>query len=84
MAKKRMIPNDIEGLQKLVLQLLERVEQLEAENTELKAENKELKRQLEMNSQNSHKPPSSDTFKKAKKKSQLPKELKSLGGQKRS
>ena len=82
MAKKIEIPNDIESLQKLVVQLLERVDRLETENAELRAENAELKRQLRMNSQNSHKPPSSDGFKKAKKKSQLPKELKSRGGQK--
>ena len=82
MAKKTEIANDIKSLQKLVLELLERVGQLEAENEELKAENKELKRQLGMNSKNSHKPPSSDTFKKAKTTSQLPKELKARGGQK--
>lgn len=82
MAKKKKIPNDIESLQKLVLELLDRVEQLETENAELKAENAELKRQLGMNSQNSHKPPSSDKFKKAKIASQLPKELKARGGQK--
>ena len=82
MAKKIELPNDIESLQKLVVQLLERVERLEAENAELRAENRELKRQLGMNSQNSHKAPSSDIYKKAKKKSQLPKELKSRGGQK--
>ena len=74
-AKMKELPNDIESLQKLVLELLERVEKLEAENAE-------LKRQLGMNSQNSHKPPSSDSFKNVKKKSQLPKELKARGGQK--
>lgn len=73
--KMKELPNDIENLQKLVLELLKRVEKLEAENAE-------LKRQLGMNSQNSHKPPSSDGFKKVKKKSQLPKELKARGGQK--
>ena len=60
-AKMKELPNDIESLQKLVLQLLERVEKLEAENAD-------LRRQLGMNSQNSHKPPSSDGLKKAKKK----------------
>lgn len=76
MTKEIKIPNDIEGLKTLVKQLLGRVEQLEAENAD-------LKRQLGMNSQNSHKPPSSDTYQKAtKRKSQLPKEIKALGGQK--
>lgn len=76
MTKELDIPNDIEGLKILVKQLLERVGQLETENAE-------LKRQLGMNSQNSHKPPSSDSYKKPKKsKSQLPKEVKALGGQK--
>jgi regulator of replication initiation timing len=37
------IPNDIEGLQRLVIQLLERVEKLESENAQLKAENAQLK-----------------------------------------
>jgi len=76
MAKEIEIPQDIEGLIKLVKELLEKIEQLETENAD-------LKRQLGMNSQNSHKPPSSDTYKKPKKtsKSQLPKELKSKGGQ---
>ena len=59
-AKMKELPHDIESLQKLVLELLERVEKLEAENAE-------LKRQLGMNSQNSHKPPSSDSFKNVKK-----------------
>ena len=75
MAKEIEIPQDVESLVKLVKELLKKVEQLEAENAD-------LKRQLGMNSQNSHKPPSSDTYKKPKKsKSQLPKELKSVGGQ---
>ena len=75
MTKTKEIPNDVESLQKLVMQLLSEIEVL-------KAENADLKRQLGMNSRNSHKPPSSDGFKKAKKKSQLPKEIKSRGGQK--
>ncbi len=61
MTKTKEIPNDVESLQKLVMQLLSEIEVL-------KAENADLKRQLWMNSQNSHKPPSSDGFKKAKRR----------------
>ena len=66
------IPNDIEGLQQLVIQLLERVEKLESENVQLtaekaqlklenvqlKAENIELREKLNLKSHNSGKPPS--------------------------
>lgn len=41
-----------------------RIAELEAENFALKAENQELKARLSQNSQNSHKPPSSDGLKK--------------------
>jgi transposase len=41
---------------------------LKTENQELRAENQELKSRLSQNSQNSHKPPSSDGLKKAKRK----------------
>jgi transposase len=44
--------------------LLERLAALEAEIQRLQAENAELRRRLEMNSQNSHKPPSSDGYRK--------------------
>lgn len=78
------IPNDIEGLQRLVIQLLERVEKLEsenaqlraenaqlkAENARLKAENEELREKLKLKSHNSSKPPSSDGLAK---KSLVPK-----------
>jgi len=51
------LPNDIAGLRALVLELLKRVENLEAENKELKAK-------LNANSSNSSRPPSSDGLKK--------------------
>lgn len=54
------IPNDIEGLQRFVIQLLERVEKLESENAQLKLENAELSEKLKLKSHNSGKPPSSD------------------------
>jgi transposase len=64
------IPNDIEGLQQLVIQLLDRVEKLESENAELKKENAELREKLKLKSHNSGKPPSSDGLAK---KSVVPK-----------
>lgn len=64
------IPNDIEGLQRLVIQLFERVEKLESENVQLKAENAELREKLNLKSHNSGKPPSSDGLAK---KSLVPK-----------
>ena len=67
------LPNDIAGLQALVLELLKRVEYLEAENKELKA-------RLNSNSSNSNRPPSSDGLKK---KTALPKtQTQKRGGQK--
>ena len=44
--------------------LLERIAALEAEVLLLKAENEELRRRLGLNSENSHKPPSSDGYRK--------------------
>lgn len=67
------LPNDIAGLQTLVLELFKRIERLEAENKELKAK-------LNANSSNSSRPPSSDGLKK---KPALPKgKSKKRGGQK--
>jgi transposase len=48
----------------LIEELIERLATLEAEIQRLKAENAELRRRLELNSQNSHKPPSSDGYRK--------------------
>jgi transposase len=78
------IPNDIEGLQRVVIQLFERVERLESENAQLRAENAQLKlenaqlkvenaelrEKLNLKSHNSGKPPSSDGLAK---KSLVPK-----------
>lgn len=67
------LPNDIATLQALVMELLKRVEDLEAENKHLKAI-------INSNSSNSSKPPSSDGLKK---KPALPKDKsKRRGGQK--
>lgn len=67
------LPNDIAGLQALVLELLKRVESLEAENKELRAK-------VNANSRNSSRPPSSDGLKK---KPAIPKDKsKKRGGQK--
>jgi len=65
----------------LIAELLEKLAALEAENQRLKAENAELRRRLEMNSQNSHKPPSSDGYRKKTIKPALPKDEKKAGGQ---
>jgi len=65
----------------LLDELLERLSALEAEIQRLKAENAELRRRLEMNSENSHKPPSSDGYRKKTTQPGLPKgEKKSPGG----
>ena len=67
------LPNDIESLKALIKRLLE-------ENMQLKAENAELRRRLGMDSSNSHKPPSSDGYKKKAVKPGLPKEKKGANG----
>ena len=57
-------------------------ERLQTENVHLQAENAELRRRLGLDSQNSHKPPSSDGYRKKQVKPALPKEkTNSLGGQ---
>jgi transposase len=62
-------------------ELLGRISALEAENERLKAENAELRRRLGMNSENSHKPPSSDGYRKKTREPGLPKgDTKSAGG----
>jgi transposase len=62
---------DIQVLKDLVSNLLSRVSSLEeenallrSENTQLKLENDSLRNQLKQNSNNSHKPPSTDGLKK--------------------
>ncbi|KOR31356.1 hypothetical protein TI04_01265 [Achromatium sp. WMS2] len=70
------LPNDIESLKKIIHQLLEKIAKLEAENAE-------LRRRLGLDSTNSHKPPSSDGYKKPTTKPAIPKEGKRAnGGQK--
>jgi len=81
------LPNDSASLRSLVLQLLKRVEVLESENEQLRLENSRLKKEntdlhtrLKQNSNNSHKPPSLDGYKK---KPAIPKQKgKKTGGQK--
>jgi transposase len=69
------LPNDIESLKALMVQLLEKIAQLEAENAE-------LRRRLGLDSSNSDKPPSSDGYKKKVVKPGLPKDQRgSKGGQ---
>jgi len=65
----------------LIDELLEKLSAFEAEIQVLKAENAELRRRLEMNSQNSHKPPSSDGYRKKSVQPALPKgEKRAPGG----
>jgi hypothetical protein len=52
--------NDISALKDLGSVLLRRIEVLESPNVALRAENTELLSRLNLNSKNSHKPPSSD------------------------
>ncbi len=73
------LSDDIKILKDLVIRLLKRVEELESENVALRAENAELRSRLNLNSKNSHKPPSSDGLSK---KPGLPKNSpKKSGGQ---
>jgi len=67
------LPNDIESLKALIYQLLEKIAQLEAENAE-------LRRRLGLDSNNSHKPPSSDGLKKKTTQPGLPKDKNSTNG----
>jgi transposase len=78
-------PNEVEGFQAFLRELLAEVAQLKAENARLKEENAELLRRLGMDSSNSHKPPSSDGLAKKRVylKPGLPKaKVKEKGGQK--
>ena len=53
------LSNDILVIKALVVQLLARVESLELENAALRSEVSALRSRLNLNSKNSHKPPSS-------------------------
>jgi transposase len=66
--------------QTLIEELLERIAAMEAEIQRLKAENAELRHRLEMNSQNSHKPPSSDGYRKKTVRPAMPKPEKRAPG----
>lgn len=73
------LSNDISVLKDLVISLLAKVEVLESANAALRAENAELRSRMNLNSKNSHKPPSSD---RPPNKPGLPKEPpKKSGGQ---
>jgi transposase len=72
----------ISELRNQLTELEAEVKRLQAENARLWAENAELRRRLEMNSQNSHKPPSSDGYRKKRVQSAIPKgEKRARGGQ---
>jgi uncharacterized small protein (DUF1192 family) len=74
---KRLV--ELEGK---VAHLQAEIARLQAENARLQAENAELRRRLAMNSQNSHKPPSSDGYRKKRVQPALPKgEKRARGGQ---
>ena len=58
------LSNDISVLKDLVMVLLAKVEALESENAALRAEVAELRSRVNLDSKNSHKPPSSDGLSK--------------------
>jgi transposase len=69
-------------LEKRLADLEAEFSRLQAENARLQAENAELRRRLEQNSQNSHKSPSSDGYRKKRVQPALPKgEKRAVGGQ---
>jgi len=69
-------------LEKQLEVLHKKIAALEAENLRLRAEIAELRRRLGLNSENSHKPPSSDGYRKKRVRPALPKAGKPAGGQK--
>jgi transposase len=76
------LSNDIKVLKDLVTVLLAKIEALESEASALRAENAEMRSRLNLNSKNSHKPPSSDGLSKKCQKPGLPKgPSKKSGGQ---
>lgn len=79
MFKPLEIPNDIESLKDLVTVLLNRITHLESVITGLQVENTDLRNRLNLNSNNSSKPPSSDGL--AKKPAIAKESGKKSGGQ---
>lgn len=75
------LSTDILALQSLLKKLVEELSVATSEIALLKAENLELKRQLGQNSENSHKPPSTDIHKVKKDRSLREKTDKKVGGQ---
>ncbi|MFN3308344.1 MAG: DUF6444 domain-containing protein, partial [Anaerolineales bacterium] len=73
---------EVQRLHRTVAELRAENEQLRAENAQWRAENAELRRRLGMNSQNSHKPPASDGYRKKRVQPAMPKGKKrARGGQ---
>lgn len=66
--------------QRVIAELLKQLAALEAEVGRLEAENAELRRRLDKNSQNSHKPPSSDGYRKKSVRPGLPRQEKQAPG----
>ncbi len=82
LGKLSALEEEVSKLRKENAELRAENTQLRLENTQLKAENAELRRRLGLHSGNSHKPPSSDGYKKKKIVAALPKEAgKRQGGQ---
>lgn len=77
---EKELPNTIEDCHSLIRQLLLVIEKQQVEIDELKVEVKELRARLDQNSQNSNRPPSSDSFNKPK--PALRKKKRKKGGQK--
>jgi len=73
-------------LEKMIQELLARIDTLERENTRLKEENEQLKKRLSKNSRNSSKPPSSDGLSRPNKNNSVSEKgkLKSKGTKKPS
>ena len=72
---------ETEVLRKRLAVLKADVASLQVELAHLRTENAELRRRLGLNSQNSHKPPSSDGYRRKRIQPALPKGKKPLGGQ---
>ena len=73
---------EVGALLKKLASLEAEIARLQPEITHLQAKNSELRRRSEMNSQNSHKPPSSEGYRKKRVQLALPKrDDRALGGQ---